>query len=135
MPFPKGYKESRFLDLAEKIVDGLISQRICIIEQTGYHDEKFHAQTMEALKFNDVDKKELTEAISIAIVDNLTYGNLGTLTMRDNKGRIVAKLYVLPDGTLADDSWTCNKGWGSERPFKKDCEACEEELKKRNSGK
>jgi len=25
--------------------------------------------------------------------------------LRDNAGRIIGKLYILPDGTLADDSW------------------------------
>lgn len=92
--------------MAEKIVDGLISQHICLPTQTSYLDEKYRAQSIETLKFNDVGKKELAEAISEAIVDNLTYGNLGTMTLRDNKGRIVAKLYILPDGTLSDDSWT-----------------------------
>ena len=90
MPFPKGYKESRFLDLAEKIVDGLVSQGILI--DIGY------------LESHQLTKEELAKAISKAIYDNLTYGNLGTLTMRDNKGRISAKLYIFPDGTLADDS-------------------------------
>lgn len=35
----------------------------------------------------------------------ILYGNLSTLTLRDNLGRIVGKLYILPNGKLADDSW------------------------------
>jgi len=107
--------------MAEKIVEGLINQHICLVQDAGFHDEKFRYQAREILKFHDVGRKELAEAISEAMVNELTYGNLGTLTMRDDKGRIVAKLYILPDGTLADDSWTTHGiGWGSKPdPLKK----------------
>lgn len=43
--------------------------------------------------------------------NNPTYGNMSTMTLRNNKGQIVAKLYILPDGRLANDSWLCNEGW------------------------
>lgn len=38
-------------------------------------------------------------------------GDLGVLTMRNNKSEIVAKLYLMPDGTLHPDSWICPEGW------------------------
>jgi len=100
--FPKGYKENRYLELAEKIVDGLIAQGIFKVVCLSGKNELITAD----IRWQDFTRKNLAEAISKAMVDELTYGNLGTLTMRDNKGRIVAKLYILPDGTLADDSWT-----------------------------
>ena len=40
-----------------------------------------------------------------------TIGDLGTLTMKNNNGEIVAKFYIMPDGTLHEDSWICPKGW------------------------
>jgi len=52
--------------------------------------------------------KILTRITLLAILDifPMNYGNMSTLTLRDNKGAIVGKLYILPNGTLADDSWT-----------------------------
>lgn len=41
----------------------------------------------------------------------LTMGDLGTITMKNNKDEIVARLYVMPDGTLHPDSWLCYEGW------------------------
>lgn len=41
----------------------------------------------------------------------LKMGDLGTITMRNNEGRIVVKLYILPDGCLHPDSWLCPRGW------------------------
>jgi len=34
-----------------------------------------------------------------------------TITVTNNEGLIVAKLYILPNGNLHADSWFCNKGW------------------------
>ena len=38
-------------------------------------------------------------------------GDLETLTKENKAGEIVAKLYILPDGTLHEDSWICPPGW------------------------
>ena len=38
-------------------------------------------------------------------------GDLETRTMENKNGEIVAKLYILPDGTLHVDSWICPAGW------------------------
>lgn len=112
--------------MAEKIVEGLLL-RTSIISI----DKKTNTLTFRGS--HEAVEQELAKEISRAIYDNLTYGNLGTLTMRDNKGRITAKLYILPDGTLADDSWTCNLGWMSKKEEpKKGCEVCEKELKERS---
>jgi len=93
-------KENRYLELAKKIVEGLVNQKMLVYDTTRNDSRN-----------EDVWRLSWAMAISKAMVDELTYGNLGTLTMRDNKGRIVAKLYILPDGTLADDSWTTHGVW------------------------
>ena len=41
----------------------------------------------------------------------LTMGDLGTVTMKNGNGEIVAQLYVMPDGRLHEDSWLCPEGW------------------------
>jgi len=82
-------KKEKFLKLAEKIVNGIASFM--------YEEDK--------RLFCESDKKTMIKAVRETL-KGLTYGNLGTMTLRDNNGQIVAKLYILPDGTLADDSWT-----------------------------
>ena len=32
-------------------------------------------------------------------------------TIENNKGKIVAKLYIKNDGNLHEDSWLCFNGW------------------------
>jgi len=44
-------------------------------------------------------------------MSELMMGDLGTITIKNNIGEIVAKLYVMPDGTLHEDSWLCPQGW------------------------
>ena len=44
-------------------------------------------------------------------MNDLKMGDLGTTTMKNANGEIVAKLYHMPDGTLHEDSWLCSKGW------------------------
>lgn len=34
------------------------------------------------------------------------------ITVRNDKGLLVANLYVLDNGNLHADSWLCNEGWG-----------------------
>lgn len=41
----------------------------------------------------------------------LTMGDLGTMTMKNNAGETVVQLYIMPDGTLHEDSWICPRGW------------------------
>jgi len=43
----------------------------------------------------------------------LTYDDLGQIIIKNNKGQITACLWILPDGTLADDSWIHHRGWGN----------------------
>jgi len=85
--------DKKYLFLAEKIVDGILASKLIKSVQNGI------------ITFVLTTRLELIEAITEAMCKNITYGNLGTMTIRDNKGVIVAKLYILPDGTLADDSW------------------------------
>jgi len=95
----------KYRGIAEKIVEGL--------RESGFLATKNDKGYWEVY-FTEVpppSKETLIKAIAKAILKNLTYGNLGTLTLRNNKGQIVAKLYILPDGTLADDSWVRNEGW------------------------
>lgn len=93
----------KYYSIAEKIVEGLLKAKFIVEEnRRGYWEVIFS-------KFPSKDT--FIKAIAEAILKNLTYGNLGTLTLRNNRGQIVAKLYILPDGTLADDSWLCNEGW------------------------
>lgn len=115
------WKKKRFLKLAEKIADGILQSKL--VKNT----------SNSMITFKLVTRLELTEAISKVIFENLTYGNLGTLSLRNNLGQIVAKLYIMPDGTLADDSWLCNLGWNAKKPYKKGCPACEEAMRKRNA--
>ncbi len=89
----------KFYRMAERIVEGLL--------ELGYFREGDHGE----LTYQYTQKSKLIEGISEAMKNNLTYGNLGTMTLRNNLGQIVAKLYMLPDGTLADDSWVRNEGW------------------------
>jgi len=84
----------RYFRIAQKIVEGLL--------ELGYMEEGKHG----AISYRYSSRSKLIEGVAKALKNNLTYGNLGTITMRNNTGRIVAKLYILPDGTLADDSWT-----------------------------
>jgi len=93
-------RKDKYLELAEKIVEGLIEDSTVI-----------KAFRNGVIKFRTVFVPTLDKAIAKAIEKKLTYGNLATMTLRNNKGQITAKLYILPDGTLADDSWLCNKGW------------------------
>jgi len=99
------YKQ--YHEIAKKIVEGLL--------ETGSIKE-FPIQTNDCesrVNFPPVPplKGRFVEAIASAMKNNLTYGNLGTMTLRNNRGQIVAKLYMLPDGTLATDSWVRNQGW------------------------
>jgi hypothetical protein len=41
----------------------------------------------------------------------LMMGDLGTVTMKNNNDEVVVKLYIMPDGSLHEDSWICPKGW------------------------
>lgn len=92
----------KFIRIAEKILEGLL--------ESGFVKENM--ANIDVVYFPErVLKNGFVEAIAEAIKKNLTYGNLGTLTLRNNLGEIVAKLYILPDGTLADDSWVRNEGW------------------------
>ena len=90
----------KYYGIAEKILEGLLESGFGREGDAGY-----------VIFDSGRQKSKVIEAIAGALVKNLTYGNLGTLTLRNNDGRIVAKLYILPDGTLADDSWLCNEGW------------------------
>lgn len=92
----------KFVGIAEKIVEGLLQSEFC--------EDQYRIGYI-GFPHKPMKKEKFVEAIAKAIKSNLTYGNLSTLTLRNNLGEIVAKLYVLPDGTLADDSWLCNKGW------------------------
>ena len=38
---------------------------------------------------------------------------MNTQIVENNKGQIVACLYVKSDGNLHEDSWVCLNGWGS----------------------
>lgn len=102
-------KEKKFLKLAEKIVWGLIEHTRLIDDvEAGKPSLKDNS----IIKFHyPITTRELAEAIAKAMREVLTYENMSTLTLRNNEGKIVAKLYIYPDGTLADDSWLCNKGW------------------------
>lgn len=43
--------------------------------------------------------------------DKLTMGEKPRLTLRNGRGEIVARVYILPDGCLHGDSWLCPSGW------------------------
>lgn len=107
----------KYLYIAENIVDGLLYLGIIIAsKELGDKKKKMgffpiHEILDNKVQFKPLTYRDLMNAISTAISRNLTYGNLGTLTLRNNKGKIVAKLYIMPDGTLADDSWVKNEGW------------------------
>jgi hypothetical protein len=32
-------------------------------------------------------------------------------TFKNKRGRVVAVLYILPNGNLHPDSWLCSRGW------------------------
>jgi len=53
-------------------------------------------------------------------MNELTMGDLGTIMMRNNSGFVVAKLYIMPDGSLHEDSWICPKGWMGESEVTED---------------
>jgi len=93
-------KSKKYFDIAKKIVEGLLESEFCKEEYLGHI----------IISSKEIRKDKFIEIIAEALKTNLTYGNLGTLTLRNNKGEIVAKLYILPDGTLADDSWLRNEG-------------------------
>ncbi len=57
----------------------------------------------------------------------LTYGDLGKLIIKNNKGRITAQLFILPNGNLADDSWLALKGWAWNL-----CKICETQITDEN---
>jgi len=105
----------KFIGIAEKIVEGLLESGFMeeivpeVSDPKGTVKISFRGNNYS--KEGTEIKGRFTEAIAEAIKINLTYGNLGTLTLRNNSGQIVAKLYILPDGTLADDSWVRNEGW------------------------
>jgi hypothetical protein len=82
------------LELAEKIVSRLILK--------GYQIQKIP-------KDGVFDPKEQIELLSDIL--GFTYGETTSVTFRNQKGEIVAKLWIKPDGTLADDSWLCPLGW------------------------
>jgi len=99
----------KYLSIAEKIVEGLL-ERGFIEEIPSLASDpkgiiKVTFRGNNYVKSGMALKKRLIEEIAEAMKTNLTYGNLGTMTLRDNVGRIIGKLYILPDGTLADDSW------------------------------
>lgn len=95
-----GGLDKKYWGIAEKIVEGLLESSS--IKETSDDIIEFPSS---------ISKDNLIKFIAEAMRTNLTYGNLGTLTLRNNIGQIVAKLYILPDGTLTDDSWCHNEGW------------------------
>ena len=53
----------------------------------------------------------------------LTYGDLDTMTLINKEGTIVAKLYILPNGNLAEDSWL-RSAHGTPKKVKRVCLHC-----------
>jgi len=104
-------KPKQFSYMALNIVETLVElgflKEVKEVNLPVLHGDTKHA----VILFQNRHKSKVVEAVAEAIKRSSTFGNLGTMTLRNNKGQIVAKLYILPDGTLADDSWICNKGW------------------------
>jgi len=73
-----------------------------------------------AKKMNDANEVSISVDAVVAMPElldtkKLTYGDLGQIIMKNNKGQITVCLWILPDGTLADDSWIHHRGWGSKK--------------------